>query len=320
MIELYTPEPWPDYELLDCGNNEKLERFGKYTLIRPEPQAVWNKNLPESEWTHLHDIRFKGRSATSGEWIKKSSNTPDRWNIRYQRGELDLTLRLGLTAFKHLGIFPEQSVNWDYIFKSIRNQIASNAHKSGKSIQAPYKESPSTGNTAVNSNTPKFLNLFAYTGAASLAAKAAGADVTHLDSIKQVLNWASDNQELSGLRDIRWVLEDALKYVKREVKRGKYYQGIILDPPAYGNGPNGEKWKLEDQIQEIVTEVVSLLDPGQHFLILNTYSLGFSALIVENLFRSAYKLGGSMEVGELFLKSGTNLNLPLGVLGRIQSR
>jgi 23S rRNA (cytosine1962-C5)-methyltransferase len=318
MIHLYHPEPWSDYELIDCGGYEKLERFGKFILIRPEPQAVWNKKLNESDWTHLHHIRFKGRSATSGEWIKKSENIPDRWNVRYERNGLDLTLRLGLTSFKHLGIFPEQAVNWDYIYKTLKS-FKSSSISSGKPLSSQgFPEEKRSG--GMENGLLRFLNLFAYTGAASLAAKAAGADVTHLDSIKQVLNWASDNQELSGLRDIRWVLEDALKFVKREVKRGKLYHGIILDPPAYGNGPNGEKWKLEDQIQEIVSEVVQLLEPQKHFLILNTYSLGFSSLIVENLLSNSYKLGGKIEVGELFLKSTSSVNLPLGVLGKIESR
>jgi len=314
MIHLYSPESWSEYELIDCGGYEKLERFGKIILIRPEPQAVWNKKLPESDWTHMHHIRFKGRSATSGEWIKKSENIPDRWNVRYQRNGLDLTFRLGLTSFKHLGIFPEQSVNWDYIYKTLKSYFPD---KPKKGHDGPRSSEIIKG--TMDPSLPKFLNLFAYTGGASLAARAAGADVTHLDSIKQVLNWASDNQELSGLRDIRWVLEDALKYVKREVKRGKVYNGIILDPPAYGNGPNGEKWKLEDQIQEIISEVVQLLDPVKHFLILNTYSLGFSSLIVENLLKSTYTQKGKIEVGELFLDSTSGLKLPLGVLGKIQS-
>lgn len=316
MIPLYRPEPWSEYELIDCGGYEKLERFGKIILIRPEPQAVWDKKLSENEWTQMHHIRFKGRSAISGEWIKKSDKLPDRWNVRYERNGLDLTLRLGLTSFKHLGIFPEQSVNWDFIYKTLKSYLPTpkSRPKGKEEPQNPEILKPGT-----EPILPRFLNLFAYTGGASLAARAAGADVTHLDSIKQVLNWASDNQELSGLKDIRWVLEDALKYVKREVKRGKLYHGIILDPPAYGNGPNGEKWKLEDQIQDLISEVVQLLDPAQHFMILNTYSLGFSSLIVENLLMNSYPHRGKIEVGELYLPSTSQVKLPLGVLGKIQS-
>jgi len=290
MIETLTPTAWKDYELIDCGDFEKLERFGNYVLIRPEPQAIWGKGLAESEWQRLHHIKFKGRSATTGEWVKKNDQIPDRWRINYKTKDLDLTFRLGLTSFKHVGIFPEQAANWDFI-----------AEKLGK----------------MKTETPKFLNLFAYTGGASLAAKAAGADTTHVDSIKQVINWANENQEISKLDGIRWTVEDALKYVKREVKRGKKYNGIILDPPAYGNGPNGEKWKLEDQLLEIMNDISHLLDEEEHFLILNTYSLGFSSLIVENLLENVFPKGKNLQTGELFLKASSGYKLPLGVFGKI---
>ncbi len=289
MIQLLSPKNWKDYELLDCGDFEKLERFGNVILIRPEPQAVWSKGLSESEWTKLHHIRFKGRSATSGEWIKKDSKTPDRWHISYRNGDITLQFRLALTAFKHLGIFPEQAVNWDYIIQSIKS---------------------------FKNKEPKVLNLFAYTGGASLAACAAGAETTHVDSIKQVVSWANENQALSGLENIRWTVEDALKFVKREVKRGKKYNGIILDPPAYGHGPSGEKWKLEDNIQEMMKDVVKLLDEDEHFLILNTYSLGFSSVIVENLIRSSFPGVHNLETGELYLQAGSGYKLPLGVFGK----
>ncbi len=292
MIPLYCAETWDDYELLDAGGFEKLERFGKQVLIRPEPQAIWDATYSAEEWQKLATIKFKGRSATTGEWIKKQPALPDRWNISWKNDLISLNLRLGLTSFKHVGLFPEQSVNWEYISKSIK---------------------------ALQIEQPRFLNLFAYTGAASLAAKAAGADVTHVDSIKQVINWANENQELSGLKDTRWVLEDALKFVKREVKRGKTYHGIILDPPAYGNGPNGEKWKLEDQINEMMNDVVKLLDPEKHFLILNTYSLGFSSLIIENLLKKAYHGNGVIESGELYLQARSGIKLPLGVIGRLKN-
>ncbi|WP_395810626.1 class I SAM-dependent methyltransferase [Daejeonella sp.] len=289
MIQLLTPENWKDYELIDCGDFEKLERFGNVILIRPEPQAVWGKGLPESDWTKLHHIRFKGRSATSGEWIKKDQKTPDRWHINYKNGDITLKFRLALTSFKHLGIFPEQAVNWDYIIKCIRS---------------------------FKTEQPKILNLFAYTGGASLAACAAGAETTHVDSIKQVVSWANENQTLSGLENIRWTVEDALKFVKREVKRGRKYNGIILDPPAYGHGPNGEKWKLEDNIKEMMEDVVKLLDEDEHFLILNTYSLGFSSVIVENLIRSSFPNVQNLESGELYLQASSGYKLPLGVFGK----
>ena len=289
MIELLSPSHWKDYELLDCGDFEKLERFGELILIRPEPQAVWAKALSESEWEKLHHIRFKGKSATSGEWVKKNGKSADRWNISYKTEDIAIKFRLGLTSFKHVGIFPEQAVNWDFIAQQV------------KRFKNPE---------------PKILNLFAYTGGASLAAKAAGADTTHVDSIKQVVTWANENQELSGLANIRWVVEDALKFVKRELKRGKTYNGIILDPPAYGHGPNGEKWKLEDHIQEMMHDVMQLLDPEEHFLILNAYSMGFSSVIIENLLKSSMPSIKNLHCGELYLQASSGCKLPLGVFGR----
>jgi 23S rRNA (cytosine1962-C5)-methyltransferase len=289
MIQLLTPSHWKDYELIDCGDFEKLERFGNVILIRPEPQAVWSKQMSAADWQKLHHIKFKGRSATSGEWIKKNPSTPDRWYIEYKNPEAAIKFRLALTSFKHVGIFPEQAVNWDYISKQVSQ------------FKTPQ---------------PRVLNLFAYTGGATLIAQAAGADTTHVDSIKQVVTWANENQELSGLKDIRWVVEDALKFVQRELKRGKKYNGIILDPPAYGNGPNGEKWKLEDQINEMMRDVVQLLDDDEHFLILNTYSLGFSSVIVENLIRGAYPAVQNLEIGELYLQATSGIKLPLGVFGK----
>jgi 23S rRNA (cytosine1962-C5)-methyltransferase len=289
MISLLTPTHWKDYELIDCGDFEKLERFGNLVLCRPEPQAVWKKVLSEQEWKKLTHIRFKGRSATSGEWIKGSAHLPDRWNVNYTNEDVTINLRLGLTSFKHVGVFPEQAVNWDYISSSVKK---------------------------FKTNSPKVLNLFAYTGAASLIAKAAGADTTHVDSIKQVVNWANENQELSKLSDVRWVVEDALKFVKRELKRGKKYNGIILDPPAFGHGPNGEKWKLEDHIQEMMQDVVQLLDEEEHFLILNTYSLGFSSVIVENLIKTSFPQVTNLETGELYLQATSGIKLPLGVFGK----
>jgi len=289
MIQLLSPSHWKDYELIDCGDFEKLERFGKVILSRPEPQAVWKKVLSPQEWKKKTHIHFKGRSATTGDWLKADRSVPDRWNIHYKNDDISIQLRLGLTSFKHVGVFPEQAVNWDYISSSI------------KKFKNP---------------SPKVLNLFAYTGAASLVAKAAGADTTHVDSIKQVVSWANENQELSGLKDIRWVVEDALKFVKRELKRGKKYNGIILDPPAYGHGPNGEKWKLEDHIREMMQDVVQLLDPEEHFLILNTYSLGFSSVIVENLIRTSFPQVKNLETGELYLQATSGVKLPLGVFGK----
>ena len=297
MIQLLSPKNFEDYELIDVGGFEKLERFGQYITIRPEPQAVWDKTLTNAEWEKRAHVKFIPKSSSSGEW-KKLKAMPDRWTLSYkvQSSKLEssktlnfetLNFKLSLTSFKHVGIFPEQASNWDYIFDSV------------KLMKTP---------------APRVLNLFAYTGGASLAAKAAGADVTHVDSIKQVVSWSKENMELSNLSNIRWVVEDALKFVKREEKRGNKYNGIILDPPAFGHGPNGEKWKLEDNINEMIKGVLNLLDESEHFLILNAYSLGFSSLIIENLLKAKAK--ENLNIGELFLQSTEGPKLPLGVFGR----
>ena len=299
-MQLLTPENWIDYELLDCGDFEKLERFGKYILIRPEPQAVWDKGLSNREWDDMAHVRFIPSSSSAGDW-KKMREMPDRWNVSYEIRNLKseirtvLNFRLALTSFKHVGIFPEQAVNWEYVYECL----------------TPNPSPKERG------AVPSVLNLFAYTGGASLAAKAAGADVVHLDSVKQVVTWARENMELSGLKDIRWVVEDAMTFVKREVKRGKKYQGIILDPPAYGHGTDGQKWKLEEMINEMMKMVFSLLDEKNYFLVFNSYSLGFSSLIVENLLRERMSSATASETGELYLQSKTGIKLPLGVFGRI---
>lgn len=289
-MQLLSPSRWKDYELLDSGNFEKLERFGKYITIRPEPQAVWDPVLKTAEWEKLAHLKFVPKSSSAGDWVKLKREAVERWNIGYALpGGKEISLRLGLTSFKHVGVFPEQAVNWDYIYSSL------------KEMKTPR---------------PKFLNLFAYTGGATLAARAAGAETTHVDSIKQVVSWANENMQLSSLDNIRWMVDDALKFVKKEQRRGNLYNGIILDPPAFGHGPNGEKWKLEDNINEMAKAVVDLLDPKEHFLILNAYSLGFSAMILENLFRDHKK---NLETGELFLKAKHGGVLPLGVFGKLKN-
>lgn len=290
-MELLTPKHWKDYELIDCGDFEKLERFGKYITIRPEPQAVWPRLYTTQEWEKQAHVRFVPRSSSSGDW-KKLKAMPDQWEISYplKHSAQPLAFRLGLTSFKHVGVFPEQACNWDV--------IAAYLSKLDK---------------------PRFLNLFAYTGGASIAARAAGADVTHVDSIKQVVTWANENMQRSGLDNIRWMVDDALKFVKKEIRRGNTYQGIILDPPAFGHGPNGEKWKLEDNIAEMMDAVLQVLDPKKHLLILNAYSLGFSAMVPENLLEPfAQKHGSALSIGELYLKARSGVKLPLGVWGRLE--
>jgi 23S rRNA (cytosine1962-C5)-methyltransferase len=295
---LLTPQHWKDYELIDCGAFEKLERFGQFVLSRPEPQAVWNKKLSEVEWEKCYDakyIREKGKSeiqsnADKGNWIRKK-NMPENWFVSYQYKEMNLMLRLALTSFGHIGIFPEQAENWDYIYDCL----------------SPLKM-----------QKPKVLNLFAYTGGASLAACSAGAEVVHVDSVKQAVNWSNQNKEASGLDGIRWVVEDALKFARREARRGNKYQGIIMDPPAYGRGPEGEKWVLEYGINELIKLSSELLLPAKSFFIINLYSMGLSALVIQNLI-SNYFPKKANETGELFIPSKTGYQLPLGTFLRFKT-
>lgn len=317
---LESPLCWPDYELLDSGEFEKLERFGDYILCRPEPKALWSKSLSQREWDSAVNMKFvpgagfgKAGKEDSGSW-KMVRKMPEQWRIRYRKSlpgaanalpgaakPLDLTLRLGLTSFKHVGVFPEQAPNWDFI----------------------YSQTSRLAERFKGGEAPKVLNLFAYTGAASLAAKAAGADVTHLDSVRQVVSWARNNMELSGLDNVRWVVEDAMKFVKREAKRGKRYNGIILDPPAYGHGPNGETWKLDELLYELLSGVAAILEPKDAFMVLNLYSNGYSAMLANTVVRSAMGLlegstgGAIITSGELLLKDSFGKAMPLSVFTRL---
>jgi 23S rRNA (cytosine1962-C5)-methyltransferase len=290
MIKLLTPVHWKDYELIDSGNFEKLERFGTQVLTRPEPQAVWDKSMSEQEWQNKSQAIFRKEKndPEKGRWVLNKA-CKEQWQIDYNYKSISLKMRLGLTSFRHIGVFPEQGDNWDFIFDKI------------KEMKTPR---------------PKVLNLFAYTGGASLAACAAGAEVVHVDSVKPVISWARENMEISGLDGIRWIVEDALKFVKREVRRGTRYNGIILDPPAYGRGADGEKWVLEENINEMIKLCSELLDEKENFFIMSLYSMGFSSLIGENLIKSAFGKRENMESGELFLEDGFGKKLPLGTVVR----
>ncbi len=300
---------WKDYELIDSGDFEKLERFGNFVMARPEPKALWKKSLSDKEWKNLAHTRFvagagfgKSGKEDSGSWtmLKKM---PEQWMIKYDgRGtdpHPDFRLRLGLTSFKHVGVFPEQAPNWDYI----------------------YNQTLRIGKNTGGRTKPKVLNLFAYTGAASLAARCAGADTTHLDSVRQVVTWAKGNMELSGLDNIRWVIEDALKFVKREAKRGNMYDGLILDPPAYGHGPDGEKWKLDECLFELLSECSKIVASRNSFTVLNLYSNGYSALLGKTLVKTGFNLKENkdciIDFGELVLEDKFEKALPLSIFVRI---
>jgi 23S rRNA (cytosine1962-C5)-methyltransferase len=272
-------QPWPDYELLDAGDGKKLERWGKVITIRPEIQADFKPGWPYAQWLDMAYWEFEEQSSTQGSWLNLKPHAPEQWLIAY--GHLNFGLRL--TKFKHVGLFPEQQANWRFI-----------------------KERVSAGQ--------KILNLFAYTGAASLVARDAGAEVVHVDSVKQLITWANENKERSHLSDIKWVHEDALKFAQRELKRGNKYDGIIMDPPAWGLGVKGEKWKLENHLAGLIETAHGLMNPGA-FLILNTYSpkVGLADLAAS---AGQYFSAKQLEIKQLWMPTKTGKELYYGNLLR----
>ncbi len=297
-LKLLHPSSWTEYELIDSGDFEKLERFGKYILIRPEPQAIWKKVLSDDEWkkmAHAKFVReqkdkFRFTDDVKGGW-SKDPKMPESWNINYQYNSLNLTLRLALTGFGHVGIFPEQGNNWNFIYDTVRNW---------------------------NNPKAKVLNLFAYTGAASVVARSAGAEVVHCDASRPGLNWANQNMQLNNLENIRWVYEDAFKFVKREVKRGNKYHGILMDPPPYGRGPEGEKWTLQEQLDELISMSSQLLETKNCFFIVSMYAVGLSPIVGVNV-AETYFPKAAIEAGEFFLKSKHYRNLPMGTFLRFSA-
>lgn len=282
---------WQDYQLLDSGDGQRLERFGKYTLIRPDPQVIWKQNLPSNIWNKA-DAIFQKYEKDQGKWVKKRK-IPDQWKISYN----NLVFYCKLTSFKHTGVFPEQKIHWDFI-----SEIISTAAVPAKEI--------------------KILNLFGYTGIASLAAAFAGAKVTHVDASYQAIFWARENQELSSLEKapIRWILDDCLKFVNRELKRDNKYDGIIMDPPIYGHGPKGEKWDFNSCFPKLMQLCSKLLSTNPLFVIINAYAISSSAIMLENVLTDCSKnLGGKIESGELALEEKRSKRLlSTGIFARWQ--
>lgn len=298
---MFTADGWTDYEILDASSGEKLERWGEYFLVRPDPQVIWNTERRNPHWRKADGIYHRSRSG-GGEW--EFRNLPKQWSIGYQLGEQRLTFHLKPFAFKHTGLFPEQAVNWEWFSGIIRQAV---------------RDDSSFG----SGNPVRVLNLFAYTGGATIAAASAGAAVTHVDASKGMTLWAKENAASSNLAQapVRWLVDDCKKFVEREIRRGNRYDGIIMDPPSYGRGPKGELWKIEDSLHELVKLTSSLLADKPLFYLINSYTTGLAPAVLSYLIHTEIvsRFGGqadSQEVGLPVTDSG--LILPCGAAGRWQ--
>lgn len=316
---------WTDYELLDAGGGEKLERWGRWVLRRPDPQALWPRSGPDDPWEQA-DARYHRSSSGGGRWEYRHQ-LPERWTIHYR----DLAFHARPTGFKHTGLFPEQAVTWDWITARLAASPPSNAHAAlapkeamaagpGRAGARHGEEPPAAG---ADTAGPQVLNLFGYTGGATVAATAAGATVCHVDAAKGMLSWAKENLALTGLgeRPVRLIADDVVKFVKREGRRGRRYDGIVMDPPAYGRGPKGELWRLEDELVGLIRDCAALLSDRPRFFVVNTYLSGLTPVTLHNILRQVLgsRLGGHSAAHELALPiSGSGLHLPCGATGRWQ--
>jgi 23S rRNA (cytosine1962-C5)-methyltransferase len=281
------PREWKDYELLDMSDGMKIERWGKYTLVRPDPQIIWNKDV---KWNN-YDAYYHRSDKGGGYWEYKNK-LPERWQIKYK----DLVFNVKTMGFKHTGVFPEQAVNWDYMIEKIKN--------SNREI--------------------KVLNLFAYTGGATLACLYAGASVVHLDSSRGMVEWAKENVISSGLSDrpVRYIVDDVIKFVQREIRRGNKYDAIIMDPPSYGRGSNGEVWDIEKDLFNLLKLCEELLSDSPLFVLINSYTTGLSSYVLETLLKFTIntKCNGIITSGEIGLPmKDSDIVLPCGIYGRWES-
>jgi 23S rRNA (cytosine1962-C5)-methyltransferase len=279
-------DDWKDFELLDAGGGEKLERWGKYILRRPDPQAIWPVSEKDGRWDRA-DAHYHRSQSGGGKWEFKGK-LPDRWTIKYS----ELTFHIEPTGFKHTGLFPEQAVNWKWMMEKIRN--------SKRNINV--------------------LNLFAYTGGATVAAASAGAEVCHVDAARGMVARARENLELSGLGDrpVRFIVDDVVKFVQREIKRGREYDAVIMDPPSYGRGPKGEMWKIEDELFGLVEMCLKAMSSKPLFFLINSYTTGLSPTVIGNILNmtAGKRYGGRAYADEIGLPASTGLVLPCGSSGR----
>lgn len=288
---MWIAKNWKDYEVIDTSNGEKLERWGDFILVRPDPQVIWNTDKKDKRWTKPNG-HYHRSSKGGGEW--EFNHLPEQWKIHYK----DLTFCLKPFSFKHTGLFPEQAANWDWFSSIIKEAL----------VKEPDREI-------------KVLNMFAYTGGATLSAAAAGAKVTHVDASKGMVGWAKENAVHSGLENapIRWLVDDCVKFVEREIRRGNKYDAIIMDPPSYGRGPKGEIWKIEDAIYPLVELTTQILEDKPLFYLINSYTTGLQPAVLSYMMNTAIvsKFGGHVEAGEIGLPvSSNNLVLPCGASGR----
>lgn len=287
---MWVADHWKDYEVIDTSKGEKLERWGKYILLRPDPQVLWDTPKKNPAWKHLNAHYHRSKKG-GGEW--EFFDLPEQWSIHYH----DLTFHLKPFSFKHTGLFPEQAANWDWFSDLIKN-----------------------------ANRPvKVLNLFAYTGGATCAAAKAGASVTHVDASKGMVTWAKENAQASGLADapIRWIVDDCVKFVEREIRRGNHYDAIIMDPPSYGRGPKGEIWKIEEKIHPFIALCEKLLSDDPLFFLVNSYTTGLAPAVLTYLISTEVitKHGGTVTSDEIGLPVSSNgLILPCGAAGRWQQK
>ena len=284
---MWLADNWKDYEVIDCAKGEKLERWGDYILVRPDPQVIWDTPRKEKGW-HKMNAHYHRSKKGGGEW--EFFDLPQQWSIHYR----SLTFQLKPFSFKHTGLFPEQAANWDWFSELIK--------KAGRPV--------------------KVLNLFAYTGGATIAAAAAGASVTHVDASKGMVTWAKENAASSGLADapIRWIVDDCVKFVEREIRRGNHYDAIIMDPPSYGRGPKGEIWKIEESIHPLVKLCAQLLVDRPLFFLINSYTTGLQPAVLSYLIGTELKrFPGKVTADEIGLPVSSNgLTLPCGASGRFE--
>ncbi len=294
---MFLADRWKEYEVLDASTGEKLERWGAHILLRPDPQIIWNTDKTAPEWNSIN-AHYHRSSRGGGNW--EFFDLPDQWQVHYALPDnKELTFNLKPFSFKHTGLFPEQAANWDWFSKLIRKK-------------------------ASNGDTPKILNLFAYTGGATIAAAASGAHVTHVDASKGMVSWAKENARDSHIPETatRWLVDDCIKFVSREIRRGNQYDAVIMDPPSYGRGPKGEVWKIEDSIFDLLTLTDRILKKDALFFLLNSYTTGLQPGVLQYMLETviAKKRKGTVKADEVGLKvSSSSFVLPCGASGRWES-